>query len=94
MFHLRPPLGLHLSHGRQPRPDMALTFAMHLVCRRTQCRYHMLLRADAEVSHFTLLAQVPQLNGLQLRVWPSFRSRRLRCDSRQLELQCFEKFYV
>jgi hypothetical protein len=47
MLHLRPALGLYLSDGRQPGPDMALTTAVHLVSCRTQHRYHMLLRTDA-----------------------------------------------
>ena len=90
MLHLRTPLGVHLPHGRQPRPDMALTPAMHLVRCGAQRRHHLLLRANSEMPHPALLAQVPQLSHLQLRLCSALRPRRLRCYRRQLKLQHVE----
>lgn len=94
MFHLRAPSSVYLPHGRQPRSDMALTPPLHLVCCRTQRRHHLLLCTDTEVPDPALLAQVPQLGRLQLRFWAPLRSRSLRRDRSQFQLECFEELVL
>ena len=94
MFHLCSPPRIHLPHGRQPRPNMALAPPLHLVRRRTQCRHHLLLRADTKVSDPALLAQVPQLRRLKLRFSSTLRPRRLRRYSSQFQLKYFEELVL
>jgi len=94
MFHLRAPSSVYLPHGRQPRSDMALTPPLHLVRSRAQRCRHLLLRADTKVPDPALLAQIPQLGRFQLRFWAPLRSRSLRRNRSQFQLECVEELVL
>lgn len=92
VFYLGASPSLHLPDGDEPRSDVALTPTVHLVRRRTERRHRLLLRADTTMHHPTLLAQVPQLRHLQLRLCSPLRSRRLRGYGSELEVGHVELF--
>lgn len=87
MLRICAPSGVHLPHGRQPGPDLALTLVVHLVRSRTERRHHLLMRTHAEMPLPTLLAEATQLDGFRLRLGQTLERRRFRCYGSQHRLE-------
>ena len=91
MFRLCASLGVHLPHGGQSRPNLALALTMHLVRSRAERRHHMLMCSHIEVSLPALLAQAAELDGIRLRLSQALQPRRLGCHGSQLGLENVER---